>query len=404
MDNETNVTVIDSLMGSGKTTWAIEHLRANPEERFIYITPLLEECTRVQQAIQTPERSVYTPMNCGDGKLDGLNQLLQEGRNVVCTHELFKRITKEILDLIRQNGYLLFIDEEVSVFRVITFKEDGDLRILEEAGLLRTNEQNEIVWCDKLAGFKTSVDYLKDLTRNRSLYRVDNSHLVWKYPSEVFRAAKHVYVMTYLFDGSTMKPYFHMEHIDYQLRSVRKTSDGHELIPYAPADTRKFQNLIHVYQGKMNKGKRPSLSANWYKTQPKKSIVEIRKNLLSYRRSTNATVDEFLWTTYLNGYNTMVTSQTRSTFLSCTTKGTNAYADRWKLAYMINRYAHPTLNTFYKVKNVPFNSDLWALSEMLQWIWRSRIRREEPIELFVPAQRMRTLLYDWMHPTVSYLN
>ena len=397
MDNETNVTVIDSLMGSGKTTWAIEHLRANPEERFIYITPLLEECTRVQQAIQTPERSVYTPMNCGDGKLDGLNQLLQEGRNVVCTHELFKRITKEILDLIRQNGYLLFIDEEVSVFRVITFKEDGDLRILEEAGLLRTNEQNEIVWCDKLAGFKTSVDYLKDLTRNRSLYRVDNAHLVWKYPSEVFRAAKHVYVMTYLFDGSTMKPYFHMEHIDYQLRSVRKTSDGHELMPYAPADTRKFQDLIHVYQGKMNKGKRPSLSANWYKTQPKSSILEIRQNLLNYMKNvTKSKSGEFLWTTYLEGYKTMVTSRLKSSFLSCSTKGINTYMDRSNLAYMINRYAHPTLRTFYEKQHVPFNSDLWALSEMLQWIWRSRIRCGEPINIFIPSQRMRDLLLGWM--------
>ena len=396
MDNETNVTVIDSLMGSGKTTWAIEHLRDNPEERFIYITPLLEECTRVQQAIQTPERSVYTPMNCGDGKLDGLNQLLQEGRNVVCTHELFKRITKEITELIRQKEYLLFIDEEVSVFRVITMDAPGDLRILEEAGLLRTNEQNEIVWGDKWGGYETSYDYLKDLALNHSLYKVTRSGLVWKYPSEVFRAAKHVYVMTYLFDGSTMKPYFHMEHIDYQLRSVRKASDGHELIPYAPPNTRRFQDLIHVYQGKMNKGKKPTLSANWYKTQPKQSIIEIRKNLLSYRRSTNATIDEFLWTTYLNGYNTMVTAQTRSTFLSCTAKGTNAYIDRWKLAYMINRYAHPVLNMFYKMNNVPFNPDLWALSEMLQWIWRSRIRRNEPIEIFVPSQRMRDLLLKWM--------
>jgi len=39
--------IIDSIMGSGKTTWAIKHMNAHPEQRYIYITPLLNETERV---------------------------------------------------------------------------------------------------------------------------------------------------------------------------------------------------------------------------------------------------------------------------------------------------------------------------------------------------------------------
>lgn len=41
MDN--NIVVVDSLMGQGKTSWAIQYMDSHPEENFIYIAPLLSE-------------------------------------------------------------------------------------------------------------------------------------------------------------------------------------------------------------------------------------------------------------------------------------------------------------------------------------------------------------------------
>ena len=40
---------------------------------------------------------------------------------------------------------------------------------------------------------------------------------------------------------------------------------------------------------------------------------------------------------------------------------------------------------------------MFALSEMLQWIWRSRIRQGESINIYVPSKRMRNLLLDWLN-------
>lgn len=41
------ITVIDSIMGTGKTSWAIDYMNAHPEQHFVFITPFLAECERI---------------------------------------------------------------------------------------------------------------------------------------------------------------------------------------------------------------------------------------------------------------------------------------------------------------------------------------------------------------------
>ena len=58
-----------------------------------------------------------------------------------------------------------------------------------------------------------------------------------------------------------------------------------------------------------------------------------------------------------------------------------------------------------KRSNREFDADLWALQEMLQYIWRSRIRGNEntvnkqdrAINLYIPSKRMRNLLEQWLN-------
>ncbi len=35
---------------------------------------------------------------------------------------------------------------------------------------------------------------------------------------------------------------------------------------------------------------------------------------------------------------------------------------------------------------------MYALSELIQWIWRGQIRTGKPINLYIPSKRMRTIL------------
>jgi hypothetical protein len=43
------------------------------------------------------------------------------------------------------------------------------------------------------------------------------------------------------------------------------------------------------------------------------------------------------------------------------------------------------------------NEDEWALSELIQWLFRSAIRQKEEIELYIPSERMRKLLIEWLN-------
>jgi hypothetical protein len=66
------------------------------------------------------------------------------------------------------------------------------------------------------------------------------------------------------------------------------------------------------------------------------------------------------------------------------------------MAYLCNVFPNPVIRQYLNGRNIKVNSDLYALSEMLQWIWRSQIRRYDPIHLFIPSERMRSLLYLWL--------
>ena len=66
------------------------------------------------------------------------------------------------------------------------------------------------------------------------------------------------------------------------------------------------------------------------------------------------------------------------------------------VAYLINVFYNPLIKSYFESMGVPIYEDLYALSQMAQWMWRSRIREGEPIHVFVPSERMRGLLKRWL--------
>lgn len=57
---------------------------------------------------------------------------------------------------------------------------------------------------------------------------------------------------------------------------------------------------------------------------------------------------------------------------------------------------HPDIKQFVKHYPIEFDDDLCALSTLLQWIWRSQIRVGKPINIYIPSERMRELLLQWI--------
>jgi hypothetical protein len=102
-----------------------------------------------------------------------------------------------------------------------------------------------------------------------------------------------------------------------------------------------------------------------------------------------------MWTTFKTYQTKLKGKGYTKGFVPCTSRATNQYSHKTNCAYTINRYLNPFYKNFFSQRGISINEDKFALSEMLQWIWRSAIRNDESINLYIPSERMRTLLIEF---------
>lgn len=77
-------------MGSGKSTWGFNYMYKNKHDKFIYITPYLDEVSRLvgKGTEEIPftkwyhDRRFREPKHLGEGKLEGLHELLIKEYNL----------------------------------------------------------------------------------------------------------------------------------------------------------------------------------------------------------------------------------------------------------------------------------------------------------------------------------
>ena len=50
----------------------------------------------------------------------------------------------------------------------------------------------------------------------------------------------------------------------------------------------------------------------------------------------------------------------------------------------------------FSYNNINVDEDYYALDKLIQWIFRSQLRDELPINIYIPSSRMRELLTKWM--------
>ena len=77
------IHIVDSVMGTGKTQACIAWMRQHPEQKYLYVTPYLDECKRIQEGAQ--ELDFREPQEDKTKSAD-LLRLLSEGKNITTTH------------------------------------------------------------------------------------------------------------------------------------------------------------------------------------------------------------------------------------------------------------------------------------------------------------------------------
>ena len=377
------IEVLDALMGTGKTTAIINWMVANPHNKYLYVSPMLAEveeripfeCAALEFVFPTTEHHRTKSLH--------LLELMTEGRNIAFTHSLFQDLSKLHLSRIEKEGYTLVIDE-------------GSL------GLVRW------LWDD--IEDETAYSKLKRLCDMEMLYCAKRSRdmMVIQLPMALVQSAYRTIVLTYLFEGSVMESFL-------KLRGV-------EIVPFEEVKLmkdpvlvkRQARGLINLCTTKSIQAlPKYSLSSTWYSLNAtKEQLTALGKAIYSaYRKYDSQDV-------ILTLPKTSTTKKVGNTaknnpryavyryvsvdevFLYCSARATNDYAHKKVAIHAYNRYINTVVTAYLQDYGRDLNAipsdDQFALAEMLQWLWRTQIRDDKPVDVYILSHRMLHLLTRWL--------
>ncbi|RJS57577.1 hypothetical protein CJ481_17805 [Bacillus subtilis] len=401
------VKVIDSIMGSGKTSAAIDMINnSGTDENFIFITPYLDEVDRIKKSISS--KQIYEPKVKKKGdktqyKFESFHELLSQNKNIVATHNLFKNANDETKELILSGNYTLILDEVMEVVEQLRVKKH-DLTTLFESKLIYV-EDGFVKWNEEKKDYETRYDDIRDMALNNNLMYFKDNILIWNFPADIFKLFKEVYILTYMFDAQIQRYYYDINNIKYQ-KYVSEFIEGQYRFTkhnteYESILKAQLRNKIKIYEGNLNTvGQLDySLSSNWYKNKSPYTIKKVKNNVFNYFNNiVKSSSDEAMWTTYSEHKNKVKGNGYTKGFVSCNARATNDFKHKKHLVYTINRYVNTVLYNYFKEKyQITIDQDAFALSELVQWIWRSAIRDGEEITLYIPSLRMRGLLVEWLN-------
>lgn len=407
------VRVCDAIMGTGKSQSAITYMNENSDEKFIYITPYLEEAKRIKEGC--PSLNFIEPSNklkkYNRRKTDHTAALIRKGRNITTTHQSFKAYTPEMLSDIRRHKYTLIIDENVDVLETFEFHAD-DLQMAVDAGYISETDgvftMNDVTY---------RGDALRDMFRflkTHKLIRIEdeesNSLFYWALPPELITSFENVFILTYLFRGQSLHHFLEIYQIPYQYIGIEKTDDAEtgfrfsDYPGYTPEYVKDLGRMLHIVDyDKINEvgDDYYALSMNWFKNK-RECAEQLRRNAYNCFRNVwgDAPAHQRMWSTFNDEKFHMQGKGYTKSFLTFNSKATNVYRTRTHLVYMVNVFMNVNDKRFYSKFGIDVDEDMYALSVMVQWIWRSAIRDGEEVYLYIPSSRMRNILVNWIN-TVS---
>ncbi|KMO41170.1 hypothetical protein VQ03_13235 [Methylobacterium tarhaniae] len=271
-------------------------------------------------------------------------------------------------------------------------------------------DTNDLIWDHGVNGdYGGKFNGVMNLCDNRKLTLYSGKVILEKFPADFLECFREVYILTYLFEGSAMSAYLKAHGHTYEMLTL--SEDRRELKPwaeYGDESSRKsdLKQLITIYEGQANQvgtkvGKACPLSSTWYDTQARNRTgkLEVMKGSTGhfFKKVTETKSSHNAWTVFKKHRNALQGDGYTKGWITYNCRATNQHIEKRSLAYLCNVYHNPNIVQYFKQRGIAFNQDLYALSEMLQWIWRSQVRRHDPIHLFIPSERMRNLLYLWLN-------
>lgn len=444
------IAVVDAPCGAGKTEWAISYMNAHPKDAFIFVTPFLSEVERIKRGTTAvfydPQHYHRTDLLGGVAgsktKLEDFNDLLAGGRNIVTTHTTFTNANSETISILQDNSYHLILDEAVDVLLPLNDLIDSanyrvnkkNVKLMLDNNIIAIDENCRVRW----TGGPQPIDgeerhsfcEVQRHAENGNLLLIDGKFFIWEFSPEVFHAMESITILTYQLEGSFLCPYMQLHGMSYDKLSVSGSyGAGFELSPYVVdiAQRVKWKQLITIYQDEKisNVG---SLSATWYRSYVREhskshEASELRRALRRFFLAVKAKPYDIMWSCPKDSRNSIapggyklireltddekqgrtqvqqdeyIDSNGLRCWVASNARATNSYSDRHALAYMLNLNPNPEIAKYFGKHGGALSRDTYAIAGLIQWIWRSAIRKGEPITLFLPSPRMQKLFTEWL--------
>lgn len=404
------INIVDSPMGYGKTSWAINKINSDKKQNFIYITPFLSEIERVKNNCK--ERKFTEPkVGKARNKLASLKQLILKDKNIASTHALFSMCDQELITLLKSHNYTLILDEVMEVVKPADNIKKDDITVLFDQKLIKISdaEYNKAEWIGS-KDYNGRYNDIKLLCEAGTLYYVDNTLMVWAMPISSFQAFDEVYVLTYQFHCQIQRYYYDYFGLEYKYCHIEnkdgkyllKATKEEEMNNYDLDFRRKAKELITIIDNpKLNSIGEDyySLSKNWFNKEENAPLVKQLKNNTYnfFFNITKTKAEDNMWTCFKEYTDKLKGKGYTKGWIPLNSRATNDYANKQSLAYVCNRFLNPFVEKFFSMRDIKVEENEYALSELLQWIWRSQIRNNKPIVLYIPSKRMRELLENFLN-------
>lgn len=390
-----DITVVDELMGRGKTTWIVNLVNVTDiNQRVLVVVPYKEQYRRLNKETNGRLRMIDDDVF---NKTITCKLLAESDTDLVITHSLFKSLPFEILHVLHEKQYKLILDETITVIEDLKIKS-GDIAILKESNRIKVDDETmKVTWIGE-EDEEDSYKSLKHACVHKNVYLYADTALIATLPINYFTGFSKVFICTYLFDYQLMSNYFQLYGVSYEKKSLIRHGNKKYLEDY----DERSDNRTEIYNKlEINQNARHNSIGQRYhslsKTNLGKAAVQkqLKKNFNTYYKGVNGKSDDVMWTTFKSAYGNVKGYGYTKGFVECNKKASNDFQNKSVLMYGCNRFVNPLIVGFLREYDIEINEEQYAVSELLQWIWRSRIRLGEPIKLYLPSKRMREALEKW---------
>lgn len=401
------IYVCDAIMGSGKSSAAIALMNSHPEKRFLYVTPYNAEADRVEQAcasigMKQPEKIDQFRKS----KVVHTAWFIEQGMNVASTHQAFIRYDLNFLKAIREKHYTLIIDENISPLQrvttnrsyIVAAKQAGFIDEIMPGVYTLHDKENRGEFDERLFYIMQSHDLILIDSDKK-----DNAYY-WIMPPDFLLSFDDVYILTYLFEGQGLYSMFRMYGIPFTYIGVEHggaagTFTFSPMGTYVPEYVRHIKSFLKIVDNEKLNAEGEGFfaySKNSY-SSGKLDMKSAKKHLKNFFTNLYPCDSSMrMWSTFSDYEKELKGNGYASRFRALNLRATNAEAQSRVLAYMVNLFVPRVYSFLAHQCGEPLNDGLYALSTMVQWIWRSAIRNGQPIILYMPSRRMRDLLTDWI--------